>query len=74
MTDYLADDLATARTSDGYLEVTPQLQVDLVAVAIFERGGHPRPSVVGLIDPRSWLRLLCAPVGTSRPSTIQSAG
>ena len=27
VTDYLADDLATARTSDGYLEVTPQLQV-----------------------------------------------
>ena len=27
VTDYLADDLATARTSRGYLEVTPQLQV-----------------------------------------------
>ena len=27
VTDYLADDLATALTSDGYLEVTPRLQV-----------------------------------------------
>jgi NADH dehydrogenase FAD-containing subunit len=27
VTDYLADDLATALTSDSYLEVTPQLQV-----------------------------------------------
>jgi apoptosis-inducing factor 2 len=27
VTDYLADDLAMARTSHGYLEVTPQLQV-----------------------------------------------
>ena len=27
MTDYLADDLAAALTTDGYLDVTPQLQV-----------------------------------------------